>query len=308
MNAVPSTPSARRVRVNSSPVSSSPLRYLSSVLAGDNAESRAHPDSTRDVWEITVWDPTPISLNLFCALSPGHALIYLSFLPTANTDPRPSTTITTAVLLGILLSIQLYLLRSNFSQQSKDASLIHKEVMNEYDTKFVHPRTQHMMRDVGTQFSSKRSRHSGSPSVEVVNEDVEIYAPTYIINKGFHTHPNPAYAQHVDPDDAYRRPTTNRAVGSAAPFQTPSHRRDTFSPLQSHTAVRHSQVRSPFTGNGGSLGVFSHANSPLRRSTSSNNVGTSEQRERGYSPQKQRSSPLKRDGVAAISNGNRPRW
>ncbi|RQM07923.1 hypothetical protein DH86_00000801, partial [Scytalidium sp. 3C] len=41
------TPSAHRVRVDSSPVSSSPLRFLSGILGDTSAESRAHPDPTR---------------------------------------------------------------------------------------------------------------------------------------------------------------------------------------------------------------------------------------------------------------------
>jgi hypothetical protein len=162
---IPSTPSAHRVRVDSSPVSSSPLRFLSNIIAGESSEARSHPDATRDVWEIAVWDPTPLSLRMFCLLSPGHVLVYWLLLPAALSDPRPSVTVLTTIVLGCVLSAQLYLLQSNFSQQSKDSSIIHKEVMNEYDTKFVHPRTQPLMRDVGTQFSLR------TPTYPPVEED-----------------------------------------------------------------------------------------------------------------------------------------
>src|SRR5271156_940038 len=115
VDAVPSTPSAHRVRVDSSPVSSSPLQFLSTIIGSEDARSRAHPDPSRDVWELAVWDPVPICLRLFCYFSPGHTLIYWLFLPTLPSDPRPSTTILTAIVVAILLSLQLSLLRSNFS-------------------------------------------------------------------------------------------------------------------------------------------------------------------------------------------------
>jgi len=59
----PSTPSAHRVRVQSTPVSASPLRFVSSLVSSASAESRAHPDGTRDVWELSVWDPLATSCS-----------------------------------------------------------------------------------------------------------------------------------------------------------------------------------------------------------------------------------------------------
>ncbi|KAJ8119903.1 hypothetical protein ONZ43_g3254 [Nemania bipapillata] len=149
----PETRSARRVRVQSSPVSSSPLRLLADVISPESAESRAHPDSTRDVWEIAMWDPLPISLRLFCLFSPGHILVYMMFLPLAPLDARPSVTVFNCLVLQVILSAQLMLFQSRFSQQNKDSSVIQKEVMHEYDTKFVHPLMYPTVRDAGTQLS-----------------------------------------------------------------------------------------------------------------------------------------------------------
>ncbi|KAG8531649.1 uncharacterized protein KY384_003280 [Bacidia gigantensis] len=306
---VPSTPSAHRVKVNSSPVASSPLRFLSSVLASESAESRAHPDEKRDVWELAVWDPTPMSLRLFCLLSPGHVLVYWLFLPTAITDPRPSTTVVTTVLVASLLSAQLLLLSSNFSQQAKDSSLIHKEVMNEYDSKFVHPKTQQLMRDVGTQHTHCKRHSDASQDPDEDDASVDTYTPTYIINKGFHTRPNPSYAHHVDPDGVSHGQALSR--GTPATFSgqvhTPPHLR-AMSPLQPQTAIRQPQPRSTTISDGGSLGVYSHANSPLRQSTTSQIPGTAGHRERSSSPQKQRaSSPIKYAQLAPLPNGYPPR-
>lgn len=307
LNAPPSTPSAHRVRVNSSPMASSPLRFLSDMLAGENAAARSHPDATRDVWEIAVWDPTPISLRMFCLFSPGHILVYWLFLPTAISDPRPSTTVITTMVLAGLLSAQMLLLQSSFSQQSKDASVIHKEVMNEYDIKYVHPRTQPQMRNVGTQYCNSGTSAKGMPQYEDENDSVDVYAPTFIINRGFHTRPNPNYAKHVNPDGvAWRAMPSGGIPTSIAPsVQTPAHLRDASSPIRPQSAIRQPQLRAAGTGDGGSLGVFSHANSPLRKPASTNTVGPQGQQGRSLSPVKRDGSPLKRSRLAPMPNGQR---
>ncbi|KAL8822973.1 MAG: hypothetical protein Q9191_006304 [Dirinaria sp. TL-2023a] len=304
VDVAPSTPSAHRVRVDSSPLSSSPLRFLSTMLAADTAEARAHPDATRDVWELAVWDPTPLSLRMFCMFSPGHILMYWLFLPTTLSDPRPSTTVATTILLASLLSAQLLALQSSFSQQSKDTSVIQKEVLNEYDTKFVHPRTQPLMRDVGIQHSSSAANEGGLPSSKGSSDVVETSEPRIIINRGFHTRPNPNYVRYVDPEgynersSALRTKSTN--VGTS--IQTPAHLRDASSPIRPRTAVRQPQFRAsgvPEAGDGGSLGIYSHDNSPLRKSASTNF------RERSTSPIKMQGSPLKRVSLPGGPNGLR---
>ena len=274
------------------------------MLAADTAESRAHPDATRDVWEVAVWDPTPLSLRMFCMFSPGHVLVYWLFLPTAVADPRPSTTVVTAIILAVLLSAQLLALQTQFSQQSKDTSLIHKEVLNEYDTKFVHPRTQPLMRDVGTQYTSSLTSTGDLPRREKAANTVETYTPTVIVNRGFRTHPNPNYVKHVDPDGYSQRPTPSRGASmNITPlYQTPAHLRDASSPIRPRTAFRQPQPRAsvgPETGDGGSLGVYSHANSPLRKSASTNF------RDRDASPAKREGSPLKRVSMPGLPNGQR---
>ncbi|KAL8671064.1 MAG: hypothetical protein Q9168_004412 [Polycauliona sp. 1 TL-2023] len=296
IDAVPSTPSAHRVRVDSSPVSSSPLRFLSSMLAADNAESRSHPDATRDVWELAVWDPTPLSLRLFCLFSPGHILVYWLFLPTAITDPRPSTTVVTTIALIVLLSTQLTLLQTRFSQQSKDSTVVHKEVLNEYDTKFVHPRTRPLTRDVGIQYSN--SGTSSSPG----SASVDTYTPSIVINRGFHTRPNPNYIKHVDPDGPRVTPTRHYATKDFAPMLPSSATsRDMSSPLRPATAIRQPHFKTNGelrAGDGGSLGVYSHAHSPLRKSASTKFGDDRKVKGEG--------SPLKRSSLAhGTSTGQR---
>ena len=299
----PSTPSAHRVKVQSSPMSSSPLRFLSRMIEDSSVEARAHADATRDVWEVAVWDPLPLCLRLFCLFSPGHVLVYWLFLPTLPSDPRPSTTVLTAIVVGIVLSVQLVVLQANYSQQSKDTAVIHKEVLHEYDVKFVHPRTNTPVRDVGTQHDVHDAADENS---------VDTYTATAIVNKGFRTMPNPNYAQHTDPHGS----------GTYGPgpllrsSSTPSQARDLASPLR-RSVIKQPQFRASTGGDGGSLGVFSHAHSPLRKAASTTfQPHAAREGSRGLSlgmqgngparprsPTKRDGSPLKRSSVPGGSLG-----
>ena len=308
----PATPSARRVRVDSSPMSSSPLRYLQQVISdtANSAAGRAHPDAEREVWELSIWDPKPFNLTLFTLFSPGHLLLYYSLLPPAPMDPRPSITVLSAFAFGALLSLQLGFLKTFFSQQAKDSALVHGEVMNEYDTKFVHPSLNRPVRDVAIQ-----TRESAMTPKGTKTREVDIYTPTTIVNRGFRTNPNPNYARHYDPDRLTPRPSTSRkssGVDAATPILTPTpmtngHTQTTSRPATSGSNVDFSsplkphherlRERSPVKreGGGGNMGVYSHANSPLRKATSSSYLnGASALRQEGRGAA---ASPLKRTSM-----------
>ena len=265
------------------------------MLAGDNAESRSHPNATRDVWELAVWDPTPLSLRIFCFFSPGHVLVYWLFLPAVPQDPRPGTTILTTLLLAALLSIQLILLQLFFSQQSKDISIVHKEVLNEYDTKYVHPRTRPRVRDVGTQHSAIDMNGTNPHYLDRANKAVDTYTPTLIVNRGFHTRPNPNYARYVDAEVSkmFISPSNNIPLSKSQFLKTAAPLRDGSSPLRSKTALRQPNFLDRQTGDGGSLGVYSHAHSPLRKATSTNFTEFGRDRERSTSPVKREAGTMK---------------
>ncbi|AEO67057.1 d08c936f-b9c3-4593-a4b3-c2ef13c38f34 [Thermothielavioides terrestris] len=310
----PGTPSAQRVRVDSSPASSTPLRLIQEVLRPETAEQRAHPDRTRDVWEMKVWDPYPATLRMFCLFSPGHVLIHMLFLPLPTLDPRPSVTVFKCFLLQVILSAQMLLMHSRFSQQSKDTAIIQKEVMHEYDVKYVHPRLQPVVREVATQVSINDGK--------IDQEEVTAGTPTTLIRRSFQTHPNPNYTRYVDPDGGQLPQTRTtmspqlRPAMSPGPFspskpsasgmrsfaaQVQQHRqsalRRSFSPSVSGGAeadpptpldVTQPSATStstdtgtgtgtntstdfklpPNSGFGGSLGVYTHMNSPLKKATS----------------------------------------
>ena len=212
IDVVPTTPSARRVKVEDSPSSSSPLSYFSSKFGPASAAARAHPDNREDVWELSIWDPKPLHLSLFALFSPGHVLVYWLFLPTSALDPRPSVTVVTTMLLAALTTAQLLLFKTFFEQKARDDKLLNKEVLNEYDTKFVHPSLNRPIRDVGTQ--SKES--ALSPGVK--SREVEVGTPTTVVNRGFRVNPNPSYVGHlgknINTEDLYAEtPPGGRRVG-----------------------------------------------------------------------------------------------
>lgn len=300
VDVVPSTPSAKRVRVDSSPVSSSPLRFLSNLLGTETAQSRAHPDAARDVWEVGVWDPLPLSLRLFCYFSPGHVLIYWLFLPTSQSDPRPSITIVKTIFLILLATIQLSLLQSGYSTQIKDTAYISKEVLHEYDTKYVRPRTQPLYRDVGTQFSEQASYSS---TRDDQYNKVDTYTPMFVINRGFKTNANPSYSQHTDPDGLAQESNLRQRV-STPDFRSPPQRSEVGSAIRPLAAIRQPNFRpTSSSGEGGSLGVYSHAASPLRKSASTNfssrNPNAQFRERTTLSPEKRSLSPEKRMSVPA---------
>lgn len=280
VNVPPQTPSARRVKLNSSPMSS-PLRFLTTIWPTESAESRAYPDRKEDVWEIAIWDPIPVSLKLFCYFSPGHIILYWMFLPTIRNDPSPSMTIFRTIILALLISIQLSFISKRFAQQAKDSTLISKEVMHEYDVKFVKPNTRPLYRDVGTQFTEAAS-HSQARDDKYNN--VETYRPAFVINRGFKVNPNPDYLSQQD----------QAALGSprveTPDLRSPMVRQDFSSPLRQQTVMRQPNFRAAAAG-GGSLGVYTHAASPLRKSASTNFSRGVEDVMRSQSPEKRRSTP-----------------
>ncbi|ETN47205.1 uncharacterized protein HMPREF1541_01396 [Cyphellophora europaea CBS 101466] len=291
---VPNTPSARRVRLDSesSPVASSPLRFMANILGTETARARAHPDAKKDVWEIAVWDPLPICLRLFCYFSPGHVFVYWLFLPTLATEPRPSLKVFTAVALAVLLSLQLSVLQTFFSQQAKDSAFISKEVLHEYDTKYVRPRTQPLYRDVGIQFHEQaRSSDTRDARYNVV----QTYTPMVNINRGFKISPNPNYISHPELQGTSADEVKQRTHTSE--FVTPAQNRAT-SPGKPLTAVRQPNFRPASQGgDGGSLGVYSHAASPLKKSASTNFTPVAQGGRSSLSPEKRIASPGKRMSV-----------
>ncbi|KAH7121003.1 hypothetical protein B0J11DRAFT_616405 [Dendryphion nanum] len=314
----PSTPSAQRVRVDSSPMAASPFRFLKNMVTSGSAESRAHPDAGRDVWEVAVWDPNPLCLQIFCLFSPLHVVLYSLSLPVEALDPRPSVKVVAMILIAGFLTLQLSFLRGSFLQQIKDSAVIHRQVLHEYDTKFVHPTLNRPCRDVGIQTittgKGSRDRSSGVRGGGDLASEVVTYTPTTVIKRAFRTNPNQAYASQYDPDNLASQ-SSQRSVLSSA--QTPSLRplssaqyssaSTTTTGADFSSPIRPSNTPNPFrqphfrqsnvgSGDGGSLGVYSHAASPLRKSASANYLRDDRSRDSLGGVGERRAGMTRRDG------------
>jgi len=296
---------------------------LQSMVATESAESRAHPDNTRDVWELSVWDPLPISLQLMALFSPLHILIYMFELPLNSLDARPSVTVFKCLVLQVTLSALLLLLNAKNEQKQKDTAIIQKEVFREYDTKFVHPRLHPVVRDVATQVTMDHTEDDPEDSVLSGT-------PTTLIRRGFQTHPNPNYMKHIDPDNSRgASPASNIMNPSLFTPATKSRHSDQYGISQQTKTrkVRQSMPASPAisstavagtsTGaHGGHLGVYNHSNSPLKKATSLGDIGNEggffsprNSRELAAIEQRdvterlnRRASPLKEDPVSTFGD------
>ncbi|KAF8252963.1 hypothetical protein K440DRAFT_576807, partial [Wilcoxina mikolae CBS 423.85] len=222
----PATPSARRVPVDSSPIANSPLRLLGSIIEPfrNDAASRAHPDESRDVWEIGVWDPTPLSLHLFALFSPVHVAIYFLSLPLASSrmsgspiagyesSTSPAAIYFTVIMSEILLSLQIIFIKSSFIQQQQDHKVIGSQVMHEYDQKYVHPRLNVIKRDVAIQCDGP-----GEPGT------VDVYTPQFN-RAGFKIYANPNYSSltmQSQPPPPIEKSLSRNASWSSTPSASP---------------------------------------------------------------------------------------
>ena len=291
------------------------------MIAPESADSRAHPDKAEDVWEVSVWDPLPICLRLFCFFSPGHILTYFMFLPLASLDPRPSVTVFNTILVQVVLSTQLLFLASRFAQQAKDHTIIQKEVMHEYDTKFVHPRTHPVVRDAGTQLSEDQPANA--------REIVQTGTPTTLIRRSFHTRQNPHFSS--------EEPTPSRGAAASPKMYTPTNPARQTEAHVSATRSRPSASRQSLpvmysnsatttsgftesstpggTNYGGNMGVYTHKESPLKKATSLYNMNEVEQPsprtsrevaayEQDVFKHRRQSSPVKRTEVHGSTRPN----
>jgi hypothetical protein len=331
---LPRTPSARRVRVEDSPIAASPIKYIVDKLSFGTAEQRAHPDEARDVVELSIWDPPPLCLRLFTLFSPAHLIVYWSFLPTSPLDSMPSVTIVRTIILAGLITAQSFALESFFTQQVQDKLILSQEVLHEYDTKYVHPSINRAARDVAIQTPPRKTagrsssekqrgghREIGTDPMQPHTPEVEVSREYTIINRGFRTNPNPAYATHYDKDNhlgLQNSPVSTRSHNALTPaFRTPAthnhhqawtgtstaYGQDMSSPLRppEHMAPPSgfaSMPRRTGGGDGGSFGVYTSATSPLRKTASHSHM-----RPEGAADQlkKREGSPLKRVSLPSVN-------
>lgn len=118
-----------------------PVRYLFGKLFPDFAPPAREEndiDLNRQIWTMKVWNPSKFGLYLLVAFNP----INLAIITWVK-----CLTIALLGTVGLVLIMVFYLI-SKFLNLLHDRSILHGEMMSEYYTKFVKPRTQVLKRDV----------------------------------------------------------------------------------------------------------------------------------------------------------------
>ncbi|KAF3936030.1 hypothetical protein ABW19_dt0209134 [Dactylella cylindrospora] len=200
VHANPPTPSARRVRVSSNPNESTPTRIIKSFFP--NVPYATTPPivdgvTEDEVWEVAMWDPPKFNLSMLTYFSPLHTTViflHLPYIPPPSSialGDVPSTTYNTSrmsviwnvCLILTFLTVQNRILCSAFDSKLRDARYLNSQVFSEYNKKFVAPRVNVLMRDVGTSME-----HGGYAEASVSTA-----------TPGFKTHANPVYTRHTVP-------------------------------------------------------------------------------------------------------------
>ncbi|KAG9070069.1 hypothetical protein KI688_009400 [Linnemannia hyalina] len=99
--------------------------FISIFMRGPKPE-----ENKRQVWELSLWNPSILGRNLFCWYSPAQVLI-LAFMTADN--------FYVFFPLSIVVAVQVHYLVSVYQTYVKDKEILFSEVHNEYNTKFVHP-------------------------------------------------------------------------------------------------------------------------------------------------------------------------
>ncbi|CDK26177.1 unnamed protein product [Kuraishia capsulata CBS 1993] len=98
------------------------------------------------VWELRVWNSNESNLRLFCLFSPLN-VIYMKFMTRTNAID---------LIFPLLISGTLYMMSSKYETKLHDRELINREMLHEYNTKFVYPNTSKVYRDVCSDTSSRK--------------------------------------------------------------------------------------------------------------------------------------------------------
>ncbi|KAK5822639.1 hypothetical protein F5H01DRAFT_336174 [Linnemannia elongata] len=99
--------------------------FISIFMRGPKPE-----ENKRHVWQLSLWNPSILSRNLFCWYSPAQVLI-LAFMTADN--------FYVFFPLSIMVAVQVHFLVSVYQSYVKDKEMLFSEVHNEYNIKFVHP-------------------------------------------------------------------------------------------------------------------------------------------------------------------------
>ncbi|KHJ30441.1 putative duf2418 domain containing protein [Erysiphe necator] len=225
IHAAQDTSSSQSVKISS--IRGSPLGFdnIFNHYRRLNHKSRIDQGSLHSTSEIAVWDPILPCLRIFCLFSPGHVIIYWLFFPQNAPDTQPALDILKVIFLQLLMSLQLFLLEIHYIQRAKDISIIHGNVMNEYNVKFVYPRLNPTVRDSGTQ--STRIITSAALSLD---ENVDTFKTSSMY------HESPTISQYLEFENI--SPLTSQQYLRLAVSQSSPSEIETISSYSYHSPIK----------------------------------------------------------------------
>ncbi|SJX61734.1 uncharacterized protein SRS1_12718 [Sporisorium reilianum f. sp. reilianum] len=107
----------------------------------------ASVQSIHGIRQLSMWDPSPYTANLFATFSPAHAVIYPA---AALIHMGPFSWFVFAFLL-LAVSAPVHLILYQYQQLVKDKGVVQAAVLTEYNEKYVYPRATPVVRDQTTQ-------------------------------------------------------------------------------------------------------------------------------------------------------------
>ncbi|SAM80490.1 uncharacterized protein UBRO_02446 [Ustilago bromivora] len=120
-------------------------QFCSQPKPGDPTSSSVH--SKHGIRQLSMWDPSPYTLNLFATFSPAHAVIY----PAAALIDMGAFGWFVFVFLVVAVSGPVHLTLHQYQQLVKDKGVLQAAVLTEYNEKYVYPRATPVVRDQATQ-------------------------------------------------------------------------------------------------------------------------------------------------------------
>ncbi|KIS70475.1 uncharacterized protein UMAG_01650 [Mycosarcoma maydis] len=97
--------------------------------------------------QLSMWDPSPYTANLFATFSPAHAIIY----PAAALVRMDAFSWFIFAFLLLAVSTPVHLILHQYQQLVKDKGVVQAAVLTEYNEKYVYPRATPVVRDQTTQ-------------------------------------------------------------------------------------------------------------------------------------------------------------
>ncbi|GAC96320.1 hypothetical protein PHSY_003900 [Pseudozyma hubeiensis SY62] len=120
-------------------------KFYSQPKPNEPQSSSIH--SKHGIRQLSMWDPSAYTANLFATFSPAHAVIY----PASALIRMGAFGWFVFAFLLVAVSAPVHLILHQYAQLVKDKGVVQAAVLTEYNEKYVYPRATPVVRDQTTQ-------------------------------------------------------------------------------------------------------------------------------------------------------------